>query len=453
MVSVCVNEDRTAHDVLVFGLCSACLWMSLTCGMQCLLSVIARCFFGGDLACKFEAFFHVSAIVTQFFMDTAIAMRVYVEVVHGKHMSVRQAVWTVIVIWVVCIGVTLLCSIYSPIYIMTAGTYCFFGFGSAAIAYWLVPALGLALGAMAFYFYKTYRTFRQSQETLITMRNRPIEKVKPPRHRQRPNTDTSSSVAPVASPIAIPVAAKAAFEQFEVSNDGPIVSIEIEAPPTAEYEGDAFADEATKAEGQLFWVILRASILVAGLFVGWAFAAVTAIYELSKGESSEWLVTGVGVGGVLHSVWVPLTHAYFTAFNRAFMIRLFCCCLVRLKCAKDLVKRAKKQMRPKRFGYEHTIISKPPIKQSNANPLKSKRQLPTDATSCNAPTKATNLVIPWLTTALNVPNNSTPTNTSTQSSTATGSSSSPTAIAETNLTPSPLHITLPSSTPILIPVH
>jgi len=77
MFSVFRNPRKTSVDILIGALCSGCLWMSLTCGSQCLANLVHNYFYGGDIACKLEAFFHVSAILVQFFSVAAISIRSY----------------------------------------------------------------------------------------------------------------------------------------------------------------------------------------------------------------------------------------------------------------------------------------------------------------------------------------------------------------------------------------
>lgn len=119
------NERRTSGDVLIAGLCSACVWMSVTCGTQCLASAISQCFYGGNLACSLEAYFHVSAIVAQFLHTTAIAFRAWRMVVKQQHMTCQQALRTIAIIWTVSILGTLIAALFSPIYLMTAGKFLF----------------------------------------------------------------------------------------------------------------------------------------------------------------------------------------------------------------------------------------------------------------------------------------------------------------------------------------
>ena len=156
MYSVNKNPRRSSNDILIFGLCSGCLWMSVTCGSQCLANVIYGYFVGGRIACKLEAIAHVSAILVQFFCVSLIAMRSYLEIVHNYKLSIRVSVIAVISVWMVCIVTTCCLSLVSPIYLMSAGTYCFFEFRSPAIADWLLTMLLLATFLNAFCYQRIF---------------------------------------------------------------------------------------------------------------------------------------------------------------------------------------------------------------------------------------------------------------------------------------------------------
>jgi hypothetical protein len=114
MYSVYRNPMKTSTDILIGGLCSGCLLMSLTCGSQCLASLIYRYFYGGNIACQMEAFFHISAILVQFFSVALIAVRSYYAVVKGVNMSLRTAMWLCAGVWALCVLVTYLLSLISP---------------------------------------------------------------------------------------------------------------------------------------------------------------------------------------------------------------------------------------------------------------------------------------------------------------------------------------------------
>lgn len=58
----------TAADVFLLGLCLGCIFMSVTCGIQCLANLInGGQFYGGDVACQLEATFHISSILVHYF--------------------------------------------------------------------------------------------------------------------------------------------------------------------------------------------------------------------------------------------------------------------------------------------------------------------------------------------------------------------------------------------------
>ncbi len=139
------KRPKNSADIFLFGLCTGCIWMSTTCGMQCFLSALHAQFYGGEIACIIESFFHVSSILVQFFSVSALSIRNYMSVVTHYHMTVRLSWMILICIWAICLIVTFSLSFISPMYLMTAGTYCFFSFASPGIAFWLVPGLCISV--------------------------------------------------------------------------------------------------------------------------------------------------------------------------------------------------------------------------------------------------------------------------------------------------------------------
>ena len=115
--------------MLIGGLCSGCLWMSLTCGSQCFANLLYRYFYGGHIACDLEAFFHISAILVQFFCVALIAFHLERLVVRtnfsgpAADWKPRSAAILVALVWTACIAVTYILSLWSPIYLMSAGTH------------------------------------------------------------------------------------------------------------------------------------------------------------------------------------------------------------------------------------------------------------------------------------------------------------------------------------------
>jgi len=281
MYSVSINPKKTATDILIAGLCSGCLLMSITCGTQCLVNVIYGKFYGGELACQIEAIAHVSSILTQFFCVAGIALRSYLLVVRKYDLPVKVACWCTVTIWSLCCLLTGLFSLFSPIYLMSNGTYCFFGFSSFAIAGWLVPGLIIALGVMTFCYYKIWCEFRRTglilEAAMIIMNN-----------------------------------SQGGVELAPMDEDG------RDRSKTRTMQLDAVRRDISHIQ-----VARRSAWFIAILLVGWGFAAITAVYELSVGNATEWLVTAVGVGGVSFSWWVPLTYAYTSEWHKSFMKKLF----------------------------------------------------------------------------------------------------------------------------------
>jgi len=258
--SVYRNDNRINTDIFVAGLASGCLTMSITCGTQCLVNVIAGRFYGGETACQIEAIAHVSAILTEFFCVSAISLCAYLRILK-RDVSRRLAIQLVAVIWLVCCFVTGLASLVSPIYLMSAGTYCFFGFSSFAIAGWLVPGLILALGTMFFCHYKIMRWMKKnSSEVYVT-----------------------------------------------VIRDG-----------VTQQERITYRDIFWKDQFRMAHIIFMIVLLL-----GWGFAAVTAIYELCVGPALEWLVTAVGVGGVSFSWVMPLVYGLTSKHHKSMFIWWF----------------------------------------------------------------------------------------------------------------------------------
>jgi hypothetical protein len=138
-----------SHHIFLGNYALGCIILSITCGMQCLLGLTNGSeFYGGEIACGVEAYFHISSILVQFFSVTMMCVRNYLETIHGKHIRNYQAYIICVVIWGACIGVTLGLATISPVYLMSNGVYCFFDFSSPAIAYWLLPSLIISILVM-----------------------------------------------------------------------------------------------------------------------------------------------------------------------------------------------------------------------------------------------------------------------------------------------------------------
>jgi hypothetical protein len=160
-ISIAHHTQRTTGDIFLSGLLSGCIWMSMTCGSQCLINVIHNTFFGGPIACWLEALFHVTGILVQFFCVTYLSLRHYGVIVHRYDLTQKQAISTVLLTWFLCLIITFSLGYASEIYLVSNGTYCFYQFKSPAILGWLVPGLFISLVGMIFAYVQIWRYTRQ----------------------------------------------------------------------------------------------------------------------------------------------------------------------------------------------------------------------------------------------------------------------------------------------------
>jgi hypothetical protein len=110
------SSSRSSSDILVAALCFSCMWMSFSCGVQCLLNVSGGRFSFGERACYWQAVMHLISILTMFATLTLMSFDTWRTVVHGKSLGARQALLWLALIWVAASGGLLLLSLVSPIY-------------------------------------------------------------------------------------------------------------------------------------------------------------------------------------------------------------------------------------------------------------------------------------------------------------------------------------------------
>lgn len=240
---VLCNKKRSSSDIFTCGLSTGCLSMSITCGTQCLANAIGNKFIGYDKACNLEAIAHISSILTEFFNVAFISINMYYSVVKKKEIQQNTSFKIIIAIWLICTISTCLASLEGKIYLMSAGTYCFFAFDSVAITGLLIPGLIISLTIMISCHFTIVNHLSKMLPTSVI---------------------GFITVGGIKSPV---------ISQQDIWTH------------------------------QFRW---RSTLFILALILGWGFAAVTTIHELAIGETPEWLVTAVGVCGVLFSVWVPL---------------------------------------------------------------------------------------------------------------------------------------------------
>jgi hypothetical protein len=195
-VSILCDKKRTPSDVMLGSVALACLIMSMTCGIQCFLNMIHHSFFGEEVACQTEAILHVSTIMIEF---CSVAMMTFIFCDHAQYnlqpiiqqysssdsiinvgresqglrqessqaqihfirepVSHRVACIFIVAIWVLCTILVIALSFVSHIYLISAGTYCFFSFSSPAIIV-LCVILVTSICIMVFYHIKVVKQYQ-----------------------------------------------------------------------------------------------------------------------------------------------------------------------------------------------------------------------------------------------------------------------------------------------------
>lgn len=175
IMSVWLDKKRRPSDLMQASVAGACMCMSLTCGTQCLISLIHGSFYGADPACRIEAIAHVTTIMVEFvsvaWMTYLFADQVRFNLIrvfalfklsyssHRETLSNRLTLQMIAIIWISCLALVIALSFISKIYLMSAGTYCFFSFTSPAI-FTLCSILVASLGLMVYYHVKVLRHYQ-----------------------------------------------------------------------------------------------------------------------------------------------------------------------------------------------------------------------------------------------------------------------------------------------------
>lgn len=168
ILSIIRSRDKTSRDIFIAGLSSGCFVMSLACAIQCLLNYSSsdHSYQHGDMACYFEAYFHVASIMVQFINIMMISWSSYKNVIKRQTISTDSSTVWMIGIWISqSLGIAIL-SRFSEVILMTNGAYCFFDFTSVIIVWWFTPVMLITLLSMIYFYYKIYK-LAQDSNTLI----------------------------------------------------------------------------------------------------------------------------------------------------------------------------------------------------------------------------------------------------------------------------------------------
>jgi hypothetical protein len=156
MNGIYLLPSRTSADIFVGGLCSGCVFMSVQCGTQCLLSIFSGRFAYGEVACQLESFFHFTGVLTQFFSITLLAFRNYLAVIRMKTITSSNAIRLCIGAWACAAVGTYLIGSFSQPRLLPSGTYCLYAFTSPAFRYWFMPVISVALASVIWLYWRIF---------------------------------------------------------------------------------------------------------------------------------------------------------------------------------------------------------------------------------------------------------------------------------------------------------
>ncbi len=141
------RKSRHAMHVANGALLSGCWIMSVPCATQCLLDLIfdRNTTSFGEVACKLEAYFHIVAIITQFYSNALIAGVPLFTIVTMRDVRPVAMIQLVGLIWIGSTFLTLLSTIGTRMSVQPAGAYCFPDFDSNMIRLWFAPSMLIAL--------------------------------------------------------------------------------------------------------------------------------------------------------------------------------------------------------------------------------------------------------------------------------------------------------------------
>lgn len=351
------KQSIKAHDIFVSGLLFNCITMSVPCATQCLLNAISdeSRFAWGEVACFIEAFAHVSSIIGQFRFNLYVALTVYVKVVwHPRQISIRQAkIITACEILLSWIG-TYVSGLFSEIYLMPAGAYCFYNMTSPAIEFWFVPMNLLTLLLDAYFYGHVVWCFWHARINLASTVYKvdsalqhsaavPLSNASPalpdrPLPLSAPRTGLSSSAvndmpatndikesAIESARLSVPIA-KAWEEQAESQNSDIGSARAIPSTKHSPSNARSAAGGATSTKQPRDWyrdvkkAACRGITIQLIFFLGWGPAVTMFIYQRTTGHESEALDTYLAVSGSFHSLVLPI---WFLAMNPELRFHVF----------------------------------------------------------------------------------------------------------------------------------
>ncbi|AYV78482.1 MAG: hypothetical protein Edafosvirus15_3 [Edafosvirus sp.] len=182
--SIVFSKNKKNGDIFIAGLAFGCLTMSIPCATECVLCWYwgQNRFQYGKIACQLEAYFHVSAILFQFFSVGLIAWSYHSKIIRSKNntaefeeKSLMKAYLVLFASWITSyLGIFIL-GLYSNILLLDAGVYCFYEFTSPVMLWFDVMLAGVTCSII--YWYRKIYIFTKNSVTTSSSDTKIIKKL------------------------------------------------------------------------------------------------------------------------------------------------------------------------------------------------------------------------------------------------------------------------------------
>ncbi len=177
------SYEKNSNDIFISSYCLGCVVLSISCAIQCQTNLLEEQnrFMGGDYWCTVQALIHVSAIAVQFLSVSAVALRLYLLIMHRAVIKNIKAIQACIIFWVIGTGYTIAIGTRSDAVLMPSGTYCFYNFTSPVIMTWLLPLLCISISCVTYCYIKILlvnnRSIKESNKNVDAKRYAQTQKL------------------------------------------------------------------------------------------------------------------------------------------------------------------------------------------------------------------------------------------------------------------------------------
>jgi len=159
-----LKKKKTSIDVLLAGLASGFVISSTGCFFPCLFNLMNTF---QDQMCFFEAYLHIVGMVVQFLNVATIAFRTYLGITRKiTTFTIKRVYLAVLFSWILSFGGTFIFGLFSEIYLVASGTFCFYTWTSVALLAWAWPVAALSGFCMSYWYWKIFSKMKKVQHII-----------------------------------------------------------------------------------------------------------------------------------------------------------------------------------------------------------------------------------------------------------------------------------------------